>query len=93
MSLSATPLTSGCRTKAGELTIPKHLISFWKSFDMSFDPWSWRRMRPRAVAGPTPTKWRMRPCRIGSRAYQRLSLDDACVPMNSPEQWSMAMKT
>jgi hypothetical protein len=33
------------------------------------------------------------PCRIGSSASQRLALDEACVPISSPEQWSTAMKT
>jgi hypothetical protein len=31
MKRSATPLPSGCRTKEGEASIPRHLISSWKS--------------------------------------------------------------
>ena len=34
MARSATPLSSGWRTKEGELVIPKQQISFWKSLDM-----------------------------------------------------------
>ena len=31
MKRSATPLPSGCRTKEGEASIPRHSISSWKS--------------------------------------------------------------
>ena len=34
MKRSATPLPSGCRTKEGEASIPRHSISSWKSPDM-----------------------------------------------------------
>ncbi|MNW17146.1 hypothetical protein D3C71_2162280 [compost metagenome] len=34
MKRSATPLPSGSRTKDGELEMPKHLISAWKSPDI-----------------------------------------------------------
>jgi hypothetical protein len=34
MKRSATPLPSGSRTKDGEASMPRHLISSWKSPDM-----------------------------------------------------------
>ena len=33
------------------------------------------------------------PCRIGSRASQRLALEEAWVLISSPEQWSTVMTT
>ena len=40
MNRSAQPLPSGARTKAGELSMPRNAISFWKWSDMYCEPWS-----------------------------------------------------
>jgi hypothetical protein len=37
MNRSAQPLPSGARTQAGELSMPRHAISFWNWWDMSCD--------------------------------------------------------
>jgi hypothetical protein len=53
---------------------------------------SWRRIRPAATLSVTAPECFATPCRIGSRAFQRLELEEAWIPTNSPEQWSTAMK-
>ena len=60
---------------------------------MYWEPWSCRRLRPRAASGAGPPKWRRTPWRTGSRASKRSARRAAWRPIASEAQWSTATNT